>query len=352
MLEKRIKKWFAPFRKNAFAYKDGFFELSYLANSPQTIVESCINMPFNKHHATNQEIVCDNPFFKGQLHYQELSSGLWVFYSDVYYKTNICFNVCYDKYLPRDWYVLSYNIIEKEFDYEDGIGGGASKSWRLLSPGSDDAYRYFKGTQIRSVFVYFRGEWLIDNVFNDLRLSTNLKGFFYSNKKKLLITDDSNAVNSEVKKITETILEKGNQGAANVLGLKIQVYNFMHDFFLNANSNLGLGSSLASVDVLRQLRIERFLKENLEGEFMGITYLSHKFKLSSSKLKSDFKTAYGVSLLQYFRRKQMLLAKDLILNNDLKISDLSLKFGYVNASKFSKTYEKHVGVLPSYHKKK
>ncbi len=50
-LSEQLKTWFAKFQRYKVTYKNGFFRLSNLANSPYTIVESFDNMPFCKHSA-------------------------------------------------------------------------------------------------------------------------------------------------------------------------------------------------------------------------------------------------------------------------------------------------------------
>ena len=45
-----------------------------------------------------------------------------------------------------------------------------------------------------------------------------------------------------------------------------------------------------------------------------------------------------MSLLQYFQEKQMQLAKELIRTDNLKISDLSFRFGYESPVNFRKRF--------------
>ena len=86
MLKKRINNWFTHFQNTFFTYNNGFFELSFLANSLKTMVESLKKMPFNKCDSKKQIITSDNFFLKGEMHYQELDDGLW-----------LCMQICFIK---------------------------------------------------------------------------------------------------------------------------------------------------------------------------------------------------------------------------------------------------------------
>ncbi len=353
MIKKRINNWFVHFQKYFFSYKDGFFELNYLANSPQTMIESAVKMPFTKLNAKHQVVTTENSFLKGEVHYQELEEGLYAVIADMYYKTNVTFRMIYDKFLPINWYILSYNVEDNKVyvDYYNSNGGLANKTWSLLKPKANNSDSHLKGKQAKYVMAYFTEDWLQNNVFNDERLYRNFKSFFNSQEKEYTIVDYAITINPRFIDVFELMKKKGEQGVANIFELKIVLYHFIQDFFLNVNETHVLESSLPKGDVLKQLKVEGFLMENLEGKFMGVDTLAKKFKISPSKLKADFKKSFGQSLLQYFQRKQMLLAKDLIIKNNIKVSDLAFKFGYSNPSKFSKAFVKHVGEAPSYYKK-
>ena len=73
---KRINNWFLHAKKYFFAYKNGFYEVSYMGNSPAYMVASIKKMPFVKHDAAAQKLTTNNPFAKGIMHYQEIEEGL------------------------------------------------------------------------------------------------------------------------------------------------------------------------------------------------------------------------------------------------------------------------------------
>jgi AraC-like DNA-binding protein len=121
--------------------------------------------------------------------------------------------------------------------------------------------------------------------------------------------------------------------------------NFMGNY---TNENINESPDKMPInDRLRLLKIETYLCENLEKKFDGIDALADMFSVSPTKLKNDFKRMYGKTIFQFFQEKQMLLAKEIIENGDVRIKELAYKFGYVSTGKFSLAYKKHFNILPS-----
>ena len=87
MILERIEKFLSGFRKYLFYYKDGFFELPFMANSPETIVKSLTGMPFVKHYEQQQKFSSNTPFLKADIYYQEIEHGLWILFAEAKYKT-------------------------------------------------------------------------------------------------------------------------------------------------------------------------------------------------------------------------------------------------------------------------
>lgn len=86
---------------------------------------------------------------------------------------------------------------------------------------------------------------------------------------------------------------------------------------------------------------------NLSKPFIGIDALAEKLNTSTSKLKTDFKSVYGSSILQYNIDKKMELALQLLQNTSVQIKQIALEVGYDSPSKFSAAFKKKHERLPS-----
>lgn len=68
---------------------------------------------------------------------------------------------------------------------------------------------------------------------------------------------------------------------------------------------------------------------------------------SLTKFQQMFSVACGISASEYIRCRRMAVAAHELLNTDIKIIDLSLKFGYESPESFTRAYQSFHGVAPS-----
>jgi len=98
MFLQRLDKWFSSVKKLLFKYKDGFYELPLIANSPEAIVKSITKMPFVKHSEATGVFGTNNPFVKAEIKYHKINEELWVMDSIAVYKENILYKRITDNY--------------------------------------------------------------------------------------------------------------------------------------------------------------------------------------------------------------------------------------------------------------
>lgn len=350
---KRINNWFQHAKKYFFAYKNGFYEVSYMGNSPAYMVASIKKMPFVKHDAAAQKLTTNNPFAKGIMHYQEIEEGLWVIYAEMEYKQNFSYKVIYDAYIPCDYYHLSYNI------NTDDAGGKAAqinhiaydnRNWTLFKPESDLLDCHFKNSKGNHFSIFFSKDWLQQNLLNGQIQSNKINDFFNSHKTHYIIWPDlSNTTFQEVLNIKNRISKKTELVSTNLLQFKIDVLAFFL-CFINVCDRENIDEKhyeIPNSDRLRIMKVEKYLSDNLNNKFEGIETLAKKYNISPTKLKSDFKLMYGKTIFQYFQKLQMQLANNLLKNEDVRIKELAARFGYENPGKFSTAFQKYFNILPS-----
>ena len=103
----RIDKWLIRFRNYLFLYKDGYYRLPYLCNSPQMMLASFKSMPYTKYDGANNFIETNNQFINGRIYFRELDEGLWIMISEMEFKKNVSTHALYDR-SPCDYYSLSH----------------------------------------------------------------------------------------------------------------------------------------------------------------------------------------------------------------------------------------------------
>lgn len=349
MIIDKINKWLTYAKQYFFTYKDGFFFLSYLSNSPQLIIESCKRLPFIKIDDENQMFFTDNSFVKSTIHYMELEKGLWVMNSNVKYKNNVAFKAIYDTTTPTDYYCLTLNIIENELSskhYEMNNFKIENKSISFLKLKGDYFNYHFKGSSENQYIIYFNEEWAKTNLLSIAGLPSEVIDLFENNEKNFVnfIFNEQNFENC-ITNFRKSFEEKKKP---NLLDLKKNTYDFF-DVFIHSIDELQIlnQSTLSLKERLKLKNIEDFLLENIYNKFPGIDLISKEYKISATKLKSDFKKLYGVSIFKYFQAKQMDLALNLLEQNNILVKEVAIKFQYENFSKFSKAFQNHHGFLPS-----
>ena len=68
---------------------------------------------------------------------------------------------------------------------------------------------------------------------------------------------------------------------------------------------------------------------------------------NEAKLKQGFRSLYGTSVYGYLRDQRMETAWRLLAQRELSVSEVALRVGYANPSKFAAAFRKRFGFAPS-----
>lgn len=351
MISERISKWLKGFQKYLFFYRDGFFELPYLSNSPYVMVESLKGMPITRHNPLEQSIYSNNPFTKGVLRYREMEEGLWLLVTQIEFKANIHSKALYDDN-ECEYYFLSFSLYQTDIELRNTeINKIAlpSKSWSLYRPGQEINAYHYKGTSGLFFNFGFSKSWIERNIsLTSVPEENHIKKLLGSETGLICWEDIFPDAETQALQIWEN-LGKENDGHFNMITLKIQTLGIITEFFKNAfKRNLSTDALPVSDSERRCVsNAEKIIREHLTSDFPGIEIIAKKVHLSPTKLKAVFKSIYGSSLLQYYNEKKMLLAMQLLRNSEIPIKSIALSVGYESPGKFSATFRKQFGVLPS-----
>lgn len=354
-LKKSLNKWFTHFKQYFFTYHDGFYELAYLGNSPQSLVESAKKMPFIKFSAERNQIVTKNIFIDGQLQYFEIEEGLWVLNSRVKSKKNSLFRRIYDENLPIDYYFLSFNNNLTNVSCDKLLMNGVeidNLSWTLYKPKSNDYLAYFQDSIIENFLVCFNENWFENNLKEFVSQDGNFNKFM---KDESVIHLSAHRLIQENIFLVENFKRFFESKLEFTSNLKMEASAVIKNFInrINADENYLNSHShiLNKRDLLIVFKIQHYLLKNLDKKFVGIDFLAETFSISPTKLKSDFKVFIGMSIFQYFQQEQMRFAKKILETKSVKVKELAKGLGYENGSKFSAAFFKVNGLLPKYIRK-
>ena len=98
------------------------------------------------------------------------------------------------------------------------------------------------------------------------------------------------------------------------------------------------------VQTIRQ--VEQRLVQSLEDMLPSQKQLAKEFALSESTLKRHFKAIYGKTMYEYYLEKKMDLAKWLLQEKKISVSETAYMLGYEKVSAFITIFKKYHKILP------
>ncbi len=347
-----ISKWYQLIKPNFRFYKDGFFEFPYLANTPELFIESTIKSPGSKHDTEEQVVYRNNPFIKGEMRYRKIDEGLWLTITNLDFKYDTVIKSNYAKGIPSEHYSITFTVFDSEVKLQNRFIDKVpfqNKFWGFKKPGTDVGACFYKGSKCQFYIYYLSPSWIEKNVPLDaLDRKIPFKKFLDSDKGFITYSDivpNAQGLSHEILHTLKTF----NTDAFNKTILKAQTLSLISAFFKNvfADKRTDEYQEKSTVDYNAISKCELMVSTKLYKPFIGIDALAKIFNISSSKLKMDFKSVYGTSILQYHIDKKMELAMQLIVNTTMQIKHIAKEVGYESSSKFSATFKKKHGKLPS-----
>lgn len=184
--------------------------------------------------------------------------------------------------------------------------------------------------------------YIEDLFINNLKSQVSVDVLYQMALKIAMILQDIKveyglASSSNLQNLTEMI-EKIYQ-ADDIFGLKtifiseiVEIINYLHT------------EDSQYTPVVRQIMSE--VQENYKSD-MNLKTLSYKYNMNASYLGQIFQKEAGCSFAQYLSNTKNSIAKDLILNTNMKINDIAREVGYPDTSYFYRKFKQCYGVSPA-----
>lgn len=116
---------------------------------------------------------------------------------------------------------------------------------------------------------------------------------------------------------------------------------------LNTNQLLEIFRNYISNKSQTASFLKQLLEENYRDPNFSIEILAQKYNLSTSRMSVIFKGELNVGFAEYLWTLRLNKAKELLLNTDMSIDNVSIAVGYTNPSSFRRKFKQEVGVTPS-----
>jgi AraC-like DNA-binding protein len=103
--------------------------------------------------------------------------------------------------------------------------------------------------------------------------------------------------------------------------------------------------TLSRSDIERVHRAKELLLQHLDNP-PSLIELARKVELNDNKLKRGFRQLYGTTVFGYLHTQRMEKARTLLVNRQMKITDIAHAVGYASLPSFSLAFRKQFGVSP------
>lgn len=94
-------------------------------------------------------------------------------------------------------------------------------------------------------------------------------------------------------------------------------------------------------------KVARYIDQNVENNKITCKDVADYVGYNSDYLNRLFRKETGKTISQYLLGVRIKIAKELLLQTDMQISDIALEVGYSNFSYFTRTFRKYTDTTPS-----
>jgi AraC-like DNA-binding protein len=347
-----LKNWDLYIEKNLFRNHAGFYELPYLANNPQLMVNSILKLPVSRHNPEEQAIYTDNQFINGVIRYHKIEEGLWLMATYFDIKKNMVCRALYDDEVVSDHYFLSFAVFEYKFPTNDNFTRFVtllSTTCTFYKPNTEVDTYFYENTSGKFYNIVFSRQWAKQNLaFSSKKHKNDLQAFINTETgfiNWLDIVPDAENLSNKLWEMTAGL--QSHEFDTN--NLQKNIIKIITAFAQATNNDKRLKNypQLSNTDYAGVAKAECIILKNLMNQFLGVKNISKLVNMCPTKLKAVFKTVFGFSMLQYHKEKNMLLAQQLIKNSTMQIKNIALLTGFESASKFTATFKKRFNKLPS-----
>jgi AraC-like DNA-binding protein len=128
-----------------------------------------------------------------------------------------------------------------------------------------------------------------------------------------------------------------------------KIYRLIELFIIKkyAEQTNSATAKIRNNDLDRLVHAEALLVKDYTSPPPTIEKLSKICAMSATKLKTTFKSLYGVPIYEYYQKNRMAKAKTLLIEGNYTCKEVGTMVGYSNLSHFAAAFKKEFGINPS-----
>lgn len=104
---------------------------------------------------------------------------------------------------------------------------------------------------------------------------------------------------------------------------------------------------ISSVEMDFLVRLKHIINANLQNPDLNSDFISQKIFLSRSQVNRKVKSLTGMDTATFIRTARLSMAREMLRQTSLPVSDIAIKCGFEHQSYFNKLFKQEFGVTPS-----
>ena len=219
----------------------------------------------------------------------------------------------------------------------------------IIMTSGDSKFRYsiFPNASVRVLEIYVLKNWLL-NVY----ASNNLSAYSYytilMNKTPSLLTEKA-SLNSHHSLLG--IYEHLCSAQPDPAYVSTKTMSLLSDIFIGIGKRDDAVYKNDLVMGEKIIELEKIMDDHLDKNLPSINAIAKQLALSESTLKRNFKLMCGSNIYEYYLKKKMERAREMLDENPMTVKEVAYRLGYDKVSNFITIFKKYYEFSPGYLKK-
>jgi AraC-like DNA-binding protein len=231
----------------------------------------------------------------------------------------------------------------------DNFSGRDEVLKNIIMVSGDSKFRYSicPNASVRVLEIYVLKNWLL-NVY----ASNNLSAYSYftilMNKTPSLLTEKA-SLNSHHSLLG--IYEHLNSAHPDPAYVSTKTMMLLSDIFngIGKRDDAAYKNDLVMGEKI--IELEKIMDDHLDKNLPSINAIAKQLALSESTLKRNFKLMCGSNIYEYYLKKKMERAREMLDENPMTVKEVAYRLGYDKVSNFITIFKKYYEFSPGYLKK-
>jgi AraC-like DNA-binding protein len=197
--------------------------------------------------------------------------------------------------------------------------------------------------QINVLLIHFKESWE-HHIFKDEQAKNKLSTYIAHSNANIR----KEFLSAEQNQLFKQILKGPGNNAVGTLFYQSKVFALLESFFLEILNNDEKDQSFyaSSNDVAMIQHAEAYIISHLSEPFVGVDELARMSCMSRTKFINLFQKIYNISSYDYYQKKRLSKAYNLLVEGDKSLQEIANFIGYSGVQNFSTAFEKEFGMAP------